>query len=104
DISYTNGNAWSIRMIMDPTLISVEEIESPINATLMPNPTDGEFRVHTDLTGDYTVEIFDLLGTLIHTDRYRGQATIDLSEHAGGVYMVRIESANSTTTQRVVKR
>src|SRR5690606_11579339 len=29
DISYTNGNAWSIRMIMDPTLISVEEIESP---------------------------------------------------------------------------
>ena len=104
DISYTNGNAWAIRMIMDPTVISVEEHAAPINATLLPNPTEGVFAVHTDITGDYTVQIFDQLGALVLADRYRGQATIDMGGRPAGVYSVRIVNDNAATTLRIVKR
>lgn len=74
-----------------------KEKEQP---SIYPNPTDGEFRlsIPQDQLGE-RIQIFNLQGKVIHEASLSSQQeNIDLSEHAAGIYFLKL----GTTTRKLV--
>ncbi len=81
---------------------SVAEV-SENNVSLYPNPTDG--MVNIESTGTMTISVMNMLGQKVIETTATDNANIDLSGFESGIYMVRIETANGTKTEKVsVKR
>jgi len=81
---------------------SVAEV-SENNVSLYPNPTDG--MVNIESTGTMTISVMNMLGQKVIETTATDNANIDLSGFGSGIYMVRIETANGTKTEKVsVKR
>ncbi len=73
---------------------------------LYPNPTAGILHVELREQLSFTVDVFDVAGRLLQTDRSVGNATVSLSELPRGSYLVRIvETENGrSVTRRVVRQ
>lgn len=98
---YTNGNAFAIRMMLDPTT-SIEPSLELDGVSIFPNPSNtGVLNVRTSSAGTYHVEVINAIGEIIFSDRSNGDTSLDLSGHAKGLYTVRVSDANGTSVQRV---
>ncbi|MEM9998097.1 MAG: PQQ-dependent sugar dehydrogenase [Bacteroidota bacterium] len=81
-------------------------------AGIYPNPFNPRTTVKfvASMSGDYQLEVFDLLGRQVHSDRFREESAIerevllDLSEHASGTYIVRVlhEESGYSVREKVV--
>jgi hypothetical protein len=97
---FTNGNAFAIRLLTDPS-IGMAETRNDLGVVLYPNPTTGVVTVRSKETGSMSIEVVDAMGRLVHTTRTTGTATLDLSHLESGVYLVRMRSAKGTSVQRL---
>ncbi len=97
---WSNGNAFAIRFLMDPT-ISVPEQTKLTGVSMFPNPTTGQVNIHVAEAGIYDVEVMNVLGERIHSTRIVNNSVLDLSGQAKGVYMVRISNGNASTVERI---
>ena len=77
---------------------AVEEVITS-NIRLYPNPTNGIFNIEGN--GEMTISVMNMLGQTILVSDAINNATIDLSGFGSGIYMVRIETANGTMTEKV---
>lgn len=69
-----------------------------------PNPTNGIITVNANIS-DGNVIVFDMVGKVVLSEIIvDGQAEIDLSEFADGVYFVKISDDNDMKTIKIVKR
>ncbi|MBK7946342.1 MAG: T9SS type A sorting domain-containing protein [Flavobacteriales bacterium] len=100
DQVYGNGNASAVRLVLDPT-IGIQESRELVGVGMYPNPTTGLLNFTTIWGGNHAIEVLDILGNQVMTQRLNGNGTIDLTGMAKGVYMVRVEHANGTMVQRV---
>lgn len=101
--TYTNGNAFAVRLIMDPT-IGFSEVKGP-EFSMFPNPTaDGLVQVVTASSQRHTYEVTDALGRTLQTGAFTGRTTLDLGAYASGMYTVRVGNATGTTTRLVNRR
>ena len=101
DQVYTNGNALAIRLVTAPITIGINEVEELSGISVFPNPSNGIFTVNAAVAGVYTVEVTNVIGEIVHAERINGTTSIDLSNVAKGVYMVRVSSETASTVQRV---
>lgn len=98
--TYTNGNAFAIRLAMDPT-IGFSEVDGP-EFSMFPNPTnDGLVQVITANAENHTIEVLNALGQTLQTGRFTGRTTVDLGAYASGMYTIRVSNATGTTTRLV---
>ena len=81
--------------------VSAAEV-SASNVCLYPNPTNGI--VNIECEGTMTISVINVLGQKIIETTAIDNAIIDLSSYESGIYMVRVESANETMTQKVSVR
>lgn len=100
--SFTNGNAFMIRPISDPTVcnIGIAEHKAP-GVSIYPNPTTGPVQLTFSDAGNYSVEVLNSLGEVVRTARMSGNSTMDLGNLAKGVYSVRVSNNEAATVQRV---
>ncbi len=98
--TFTNGNAYAIRMLLGAN-VSVQENNDLLGVSLYPNPTNGLLNINTSMFDGYTVEVVDMLGKTVLASRANGNSTIDLRGQAKGVYAVRISSTHGSTVERV---
>jgi hypothetical protein len=73
---------------------------------VFPNPTDGEVFITANQSkdGDMFLEVLDMLGRQMKTERFSGQVVesyLDLQGLSEGVYLLRMTSADGIETQRV---
>jgi hypothetical protein len=80
---------------------AVSEV-SASNFCLYPNPTDGILNIEGE--GQMTISVINMLGQKILEMNATDNVTIDLSGNESGIYMVRIETANGTMTEKVSVR
>ena len=78
--------------------VSVEEV-SASSVRLYPNPTNGILNVECE--GAMTISVMNMLSQKVMETTANGNTTIDLSSFGEGIYMVRIETANGTKTEKV---
>lgn len=87
-----------------PCLVGIEE--HGLTLDVYPNPSTGQFTVKYALNQHTNVElaVFDLVGTRVSNDvlisSQSGATTIDLSEEAEGVYLLRIKLGNDKILQQ----
>lgn len=98
--SFTNGNGYAIRLLLDVN-VSADDTEELTGVSMYPNPTDGILNIATPVLDAYTVEVVDMLGQRVLATRASGNATIDLRGQAKGVYAVRINSAQGSKVELV---
>ncbi len=90
----TSGN-------IDYVVVMVAAVaENSINARIYPNPTNGNLRIEAqDLN---TVEVYNLVGQKVYEENINGdECVINMKEFESGIYMVKIQALNGSTTQKI---
>jgi subtilisin-like proprotein convertase family protein len=99
-------NDWSITICSEQTL-SVDE-PTLEKLTIFPNPNNGEFNIGFDSNSgeDITIEIFDLRGRAIYSQRYnsvsRFEEVINLNNAQSGVYLLNISDGPQKVTKKII--
>ncbi len=98
---YPNGNALAIRLSSDAT-IGVQETTNLEGVTMYPSPTSGPVQIRMETPGNMTVEVFNVLGSLVKTASFNGTATtLDLTGNSAGIYTVRVSDGTRYNVQRI---
>lgn len=101
---YSNGNAMGIRLVSRND-VSVQEHPGLTGVTVYPSPTEGPVTIEVDKPGKMEVEVFNLLGELVHTTSFNGTSTVvDLTNQPAGVYTIRVNDGNGYNVQRITRR
>jgi hypothetical protein len=108
DQVYSNGNASAIRIIItDPNGINETDLASSVSIT--PNPSTGLVNVKIDLAGSngLTTEVMSIAGEIVasYSDLQASgviKRTLDLSDFANGVYLIKITTDNGVHTSKVM--
>ncbi len=83
--------------------VSVKDILDINQFKIYPNPSEGDFTIHFDKPDDYTVEVFEMTGSLIMVNHLGNSVLHHLSIKGSGNYMVKISSKNGYIGQRIVQ-
>lgn len=93
--------------ILDCTNMGVDDLLTT-EFNLYPNPTKGEFYLLTDKSyKDVLVSIQDMTGRTVYqkdVDFSFKRAAIDISNLAPGVYVIKINTPEGTTTKKLIKK
>jgi len=81
------------------TLVSVNDIASEKGLSIFPNPTDGLLYIQSNETPD-NIEVFDVIGQRIQVN-YQNN-TINMSQQATGVYLLRVTYEEGSVTRRIM--
>ncbi|AUC83996.1 hypothetical protein CW731_01225 [Polaribacter sp. ALD11] len=89
--------------IYDPATASVDTSDFT-SFKMYPNPTNGN-NIFFNLTKDVNVNIYNILGELIITDKVNTtRNSIDVSKLSKGIYLVKINSENQFITKKLIKK
>ncbi len=105
DVTVTDATGCSNTASFDVSSITVGIAEvNNLNAKLYPNPTAGQFYVELTKSGETTVVVVDLAGKEVATAKGNGNSriNIDLGNVSGGMYYVRIQQGNASTTKKLI--
>ncbi len=88
----------------------IGDLSEAAMVTLAPNPNNGQFYVEIQgYEGDEDMQltVVNAVGQVIHQEQFIGNTyinrTIDISSYPAGMYMLRIQSENTSWMQKVVK-
>ncbi len=103
------GNNYTSDIAIDDinisNLTSIDEKELSNSVSVYPNPNNGEFNLSIDnaRVTELTVSVFDIYGRLVHQEQVTDKLNlIKLNDVASGVYSVRIDSGEQSTTKKIV--
>ena len=80
-------------------LIVTSVNENTANVNLYPNPTNGMLNIEGQ--GTMLISISNLLGQTLQETKAEGNTTLDMSRFESGMYLIRIETENGVTIQKV---
>lgn len=103
-LSYSNGNAYAIRLSSDPAVAVQENTSALEGINIYPNPSEGLFTINAANAGSYLVDVTNILGEVVYTVNFNNLTVVDLSGLAKGVYSVRVSNNVASTVQKVTIR
>jgi hypothetical protein len=84
--------------------VGLNTLSDEMTMTVYPNPTNGNLYVSLSSIEKVNINVFDAQGKLIQTIiDAQNKSIIDLNNAEPGVYMIHMNSENSSTIQRIVK-
>lgn len=104
-VTDANGCTHSVTGVEVGSQLSIGDLN--INFSVYPNPSKGIFNVQLmNVDGDVTVNIVDVTGRLIYTEKINGKTlfTIDISDKAEGTYFIRLTDGEVQTTKPIVNQ
>ena len=99
DQSYYNGNAYGIRLVLNPEGIDEHQLQG---VSVYPNPSEGIVTITNDNSTKNSISVSDISGKLILTKEVSTATTLDLSSNGSGIYLVTISNENGSMVERVV--
>lgn len=108
--SYSNGNAFAIRLKMGDQS-SVNEIEGLSSVAVYPNPAASSTNVAIELTNeaDVAITVTDLSGKVVYSNALgtvngTQNVTINTDAISNGAYMVNVSVNGTVSTQKLIVR
>jgi hypothetical protein len=106
-LAFRTTSGWGNNIYFDNINISntasVNELEAG-KFSIHPNPTSGNVIVDMPASGSITVNISDVTGRIVRTERIANAGTsleIDLSGQASGTYFLEVKNGVSTYKEKV---
>ena len=98
---FTGSELYYLDLSVSP--VSVNELENKI-LTVSPNPSGGVFTIAADITGSGVVEVYSHTGIKLVSENVESftKATIDISNQASGIYLVKITSSGNVWIQKII--
>jgi subtilisin-like proprotein convertase family protein len=108
NVTVTDANGCQTTQSVTLIIVAIEGIETVEQFVVMPNPSNGEFTIQVDLAmlQNLKVELVDVLGRSLRvwnfseTDQLR--IPVDISEQAGGMYLVILRTEDGKLMTRKV--
>ncbi|MBF25765.1 MAG: hypothetical protein CMP49_04530 [Flavobacteriales bacterium] len=101
DQVYTNGTAAAIRMLAsDSPVYSIAE--ESIEFNIYPNPSNGMINVDLKESGEFLIEVCDMLGKVVYQENTQSSTIINLEDLDKGVYFVSVSNNNTTTNTKLI--
>ena len=92
------------------TYSSVIVLQNSNNRTsliIAPNPVQNEATLYFNEPGSKTIQLFDMNGVLLFTEKLNGENnrhTINMSNRAKGIYLLRLTTAKGVETYKIIKQ
>jgi hypothetical protein len=100
-VTDANGCVSELSDPFDVTWLSADQISSPTEITIYPNPTTGVLTISTTLPeSTLEISVFNSLGKNILTEK--GEGTIDLSGFEDGIYFLIVKSQGGKAVSKKV--
>lgn len=91
-----------VSVLLFPDNVRVDSYFDPLKLTFFPNPAKDYLFVESD-SPILKTQLFDMKGNLIKSEYYSsGSITLNVSDVAQGVYILRVFSHNKTKTLRII--
>jgi len=106
-----DGNIWFTNKLLNTVSIaspgeptSTSDIDTNVRVNVSPNPTDGRLNVRISaLNSDVSIRLTDITGKeVLNRLMTTTLQQLDLSELPGGVYLLNVQGASFSTTEKVV--
>ena len=96
------SNGWNANYTS--TTLSNNDFSLNQNIKIYPNPTSGIFSIQSTLDENIKVQIFDILGKQVLKSIIinKGINTIDASELSKGIYQLKFNNENGSSTQKLI--
>jgi len=104
---YDINELWA-EIVVYPVGTGAEDINSNIELKAYPNPTGDMLNVNVALTNpsDITLEILDLSGKLVQTDKFQnvktGTIVLTTEQLSNGVYLLNVRSDEGIRTEKIM--
>jgi len=86
----------------------VEDVEPAVKETMVnfnsiyPNPTDGMVNIVSESTSPVTIEVYTANGSMVVTDTFQNDYTLDLSGVSKGMYFIKLKTDNKVQIEKLV--
>jgi PKD repeat protein len=109
--NYNTSRSNKVNTAMAPNTGFVTAESSSLKMSIMPNPNNGRFTLLIDnaaapAEGDYTIEVYDITGSLLHSEVLSSgrsvRKTLHLEHLNKGLYFIRLKTKNNLLTTRFV--
>lgn len=97
---YLEGNTWDIDIHLQNTQSSVPDINSTVK--IHPNPVINELLIQTDRVIE-KVSILNIKGQIID-ERFKNINRIDMTHLSAGIYLLEIQTKNTTSMHKIIKQ
>ncbi len=100
-----NNNVLKAAYLISSNLGVKEIKKNIITYSVIPNPTYGKFTVQTNKGKINTIEIYNIMGKNIFSQKgntVNSSETIDLSGYPKGIYMIKINNGDDIHTEKVI--
>lgn len=86
------------------TLVFKDEVENNINATIYPNPVNDVLQIEVESMENVNVIVMNAYGSVVSNTNFNSLTSIDLSQQANGLYLIRLEIGGAYKTYKVLKK
>ncbi|WP_394758384.1 endonuclease [Flavobacterium sp.] len=69
---------------------------------IYPNPSNGNFKIEFNSSGDYSIEIFSLIGQKVFEEKESNKSSIYISHLQTGMYLVKVTKDNKSIVKKIV--
>ncbi|MFM9988405.1 endonuclease [Flavobacterium sp.] len=69
---------------------------------IYPNPSNGKFKIDFEDSGNYSVEIFSLIGQKVFEEKETNKSNITISHLQTGMYLVKVTKDNKSIVKKIV--
>jgi hypothetical protein len=107
DFAFRLNSGSNLRLIANTDSNKVNELQSEINIKIIPNPSDGLFKINiNNQEKAYSVYVNDALGKVVfkREEVYDRVFVIDLMDEPTGIYFMNVIIDNKTKHFKLIKK
>ena len=99
DQSYSNGNAFAIRMNMGANVGINESVVNKVS--IYPNPTSDVLNISTNSNELSKLTIKDISGKIVLSQKFNTKVTISTENYSEGVYLIDVKNNLGTVSEKI---
>ena len=99
DQSYSNGNAFAIRMNMGANVGINESVVNKVS--IYPNPTSDVLNISTNSNELSKLTIKDISGKIVLSQKFNTKVTISTENYSKGVYLIDVKNNLGTVSEKI---
>lgn len=95
------GAVWLFSIKGQP--LESHVIENQENIRVFPNPGNGVFYLEINTPGQYSVTVYNVMGSMVLQEDHRENCMINIADKPDGIYYIKIRSENFSQNKTIVK-